>query len=65
MVSQISSVSYDQFYDAKPSPDLESEGEIVVASFDSVGVSLIKSESADIVSRMGAKAKNAKRKKKR
>lgn len=41
---------------------MDSEGEIVVASFDGVGVPLIKSESANIVSRMGKGEKRQKKK---
>jgi hypothetical protein len=61
-ISQRSSSSYDQYYDAKILPEPVSEGSIVVASFDGVGVPLIKSESANIVARKGKGEKRQKKK---
>lgn len=61
-VSRASSMSFDQFYDAKALPDPESEGSIVVAGFDGIGVPLIKSEAAKIVARQGKGQKRQKKK---
>ena len=41
-VNRASSMSFDQYYEAKALPDPESEGSIVVAGFDGIGVPLIK-----------------------
>lgn len=61
-VSRDSSTSFDQYYEAKALPDPESEGSIVVAGFDGIGVPLIKRESAKIIARKGKGEKRQKKK---
>lgn len=61
-VSRGSSTSFDQYYEAKALPDPESEGSIVVAGFDGIGVPLIKRESAKIIARKGKGEKRQKKK---
>ena len=55
-------MSFDQYYEAKASPDKESEGSIVVAGFHGVRIPLIKRESTKIIVNNG---KGEKRKKKK
>jgi len=53
---------YDQFYDQKPLPKVETEGSIQVLSFDGKGVPMIKKEAAKIKSRNGKGEKRQKKK---
>jgi hypothetical protein len=61
-VSRTSCTSYDQYYDAKPLPEPESEGSILVTGFDGKGVPVIKSEAAKIIGRRGKGKKRQKKK---
>jgi hypothetical protein len=61
-VSRISSVNYDQYYEAKLPPEPQSEGSIFVVGFDGKGVPVIKSEAAKIKGRKGKGEKSQKKK---
>ncbi len=62
VVNQESANNYDEFYENKKLPDVESEGEIQVVSFDGKGVPVIKAEAAKIKSRLGKGEKRQKKK---
>jgi len=53
---------YDQYYEQKPVPDKDTEGEIQVLSFDGKGVPMIKKEAAKIIARKGKGEKQQKKK---
>ena len=54
--------SYDEFYEAKPVPSAQSEGQIQVLSFDGKGVPMIKREAAKLKARLGKGEKRQKKK---
>jgi hypothetical protein len=62
VVSQDSSTSYDQFYEQKPPPDPESEGDLQVFGFDGKGVPVIKREFSELKARLGKGEKRQKKK---
>ena len=62
VVSQDSSTSYDQFYEQKSPPALESEGQLQVLSFDGKGVPVIKRELTELKARLGKGEKRQKKK---
>ena len=62
LVNRKSSMHYENFYEQKEVPELESEGEIQVASFDGKGVPMIKKEAAKIKGRQGKGEKRQKKK---
>ena len=62
MISQYSCTSYDKFYEQKPPPSKESEGELQVVSFDGKGVPVIKRELSELKARLGKGEKRQKKK---
>ena len=62
VISQDTHTSYDEFYETKPMPAAESEGEIQALSFDGKGVPMIKREAAKLKARLGKGEKRQKKK---
>lgn len=62
VVNQESVDDYDQFYDQKEIPEVASEGELQVLSFDGKGVPVIKREAAKLQARLGKGEKRQKKK---
>jgi hypothetical protein len=62
LISQDTSIHYDDFYNQKKKPEPESEGEINVIGFDGKGVPMIKSEAIKLKSRLGKGEKRQKKK---
>jgi hypothetical protein len=62
VISQDTHTSYDEFYDTKPVPAAESEGQIQVLSFDGKGVPVIKREAIKLKARLGKGEKRQKKK---
>ena len=62
VVSQDSCTSYNKFYEQKPPPSKESEGELQVVSFDGKGVPVIKRELSELKARLGKGEKRQKKK---
>ncbi len=62
VISQDTHTSYDEFYEIKPVPAAESEGQIQVLSFDGKGVPIIKREAAKLKARLGKGEKRQKKK---
>ena len=62
VVSRESDINYDEFYDQKSQPDPETEGELLVNSFDGKGVPVIKKEAAKIKARLDKGEKKQKKK---
>ncbi len=61
-VSREGATSYDAYYEQKPPPDGEEEGEFDVVSFDGKGVPMIKAEAAKIQAKLGKGEKRQKKK---
>jgi hypothetical protein len=61
-VNSESSRDYDRFYEEKPVPAAESEGELQVQTFDGKGVPMIKKEAAKLTARLGKGEKRLKKK---
>ncbi len=62
VISQDTHTSYDEFYETKPIPAAESEGEIQALSFDGKGVPMIKREAVKLKARLGKGEKRQKKK---
>jgi len=62
VISQDTHTSYDEFYETKPVPAAESEGQIQALSFDGKGVPMIKREAAKLKARLGKGEKRQKKK---
>jgi hypothetical protein len=62
VIGQDTHTSYDEFYETKPVPAAESEGQIQALSFDGKGVPMIKREAAKLKARLGKGEKRQKKK---
>lgn len=61
-VARDSARDYDAFYEQKPAPVPETEGELLVVSFDGKGVPMIKEEAAKLKAKLGKGEKRQKKK---
>ncbi len=65
VVRQDSCTSYDKFYEQKPPPSKQSQGDLQVISFDGKGVPVIRRQLSELKARLGwEKVKSVRRKKK-
>lgn len=62
VIAQAGCTSYDEFYEHKPPPLPETEGNIQVVQLDGKGVPIIKREAAELKARLGKGEKRLKKK---